>query len=151
MEVKVYDWERFERTQWWYITFVASFVLLIIASFVTGNISGIIVLFLMLWWYLLYSIISLKKVTIKIRDEWLKIWSKFFPWENFYGFALELDEQTESIKNIVFVTKNANMIHTLADEPDTIKQFVLNLNDKLQMLSDFEQWFAERLWRKLKI
>ncbi|UFX82644.1 hypothetical protein [Candidatus Absconditicoccus praedator] len=151
MEVKVYDGERFERTQWWYITFVASFVLLIIASFVTGNISGIIVLFLMLGGYLLYSIISLKKVTIKIRDEGLKIGSKFFPWENFYGFALELDEQTESIKNIVFVTKNANMIHTLADEPDTIKQFVLNLNDKLQMLSDFEQGFAERLGRKLKI
>ncbi len=151
MEIKAYDWEKFERTQWRYIIFVTSFVVLIFLSFITANITGVILLFLMMWWYLLYSIISLRKISIKLKDEGLKVWDKFIPWDSIYGFALEIDEQTERIKNIVFVTKKAIMIHTLSDEAENIKEFVLNLNDKTNMLSDFEQGFSERLFRRLKI
>jgi hypothetical protein len=51
---------------------------------------------------------------LSILDEGLKLGSKLFLWDNnLSGFSLELDRDTEKIKNIIISTASDNYIHTI--------------------------------------
>lgn len=106
-------------------------------------------MFLLLWWYLIVSIN--KKITLKIEDEGLKIWDKLYPWNELYGFVLEIDSWNQQLKNIVLFRGKDKMIYTFIDESENIKEFIQNLYDYIPMYSEFEQSFVDRLSRTMKL
>ena len=150
MQVKVYDGEYFERWPWWYIIFVTVVAFVIIVSIIVGNIVGVFLIFLLLWWYLLLWLI-LKKTTLKIADEGLKIWDKLYSWNDLQWFVLEIDEWNQELKNIVILRGNGKMIYTFTDDSETIKGFVQNLYDYIPMYSNYNQSFTDKLARTLKL
>ncbi len=151
MEVKVYDWEMFDRGKRWYVVFVSVFVFIILLSLLTKNLVGAILLFFFLWGYIIYSLTSSKIINLMISDEGLKIWGKIYPRSNIEGFVLEIDEKKQTLKNIVFLIWNNKLIHTFADEGWNIKTFVQNLYDYLPLVGDYQQWFLDRISRVLKL
>lgn len=151
MEINLYDWEKFERTKVRYISFVTLYVFFILISLLSWNITWVILLFLFLGWYMFFNLLWKNNIKAKIFDEWLKIWNKFIAWSNVHWFVLELDDNTNLIKNIVFLVNNTKLVHTLNDDNEKIKEFILNLNDKCEMLSYYDQTFVDKIIRKLKI
>lgn len=152
MQVRVYDWEYFDRGKLWYISFVTFIAFFMIISLIIQNFSWIVVLFLLLWWYILLHLLpAWKKINLAIAEEWLKIWWTFHPWSKLTGFVLEIDINTQSIKNIVLLMWNFRSIHTFADDAENIKPFILALWDIVPMLDWYEQTFVDKLVRKLKI
>lgn len=151
MQVLVYNWEIFQRGRWWYIWFATFFVFMILISILFKNIVWALLLFLFVWWYLVYSLNATQKIKISVDDSWLKIWNKNYPFWEIEGFVLELDSDTQKVKNIVFLIKSLKLIHTLADEPENIKQFVLELSWYVDMLSDYPQGLLDRLVRRFKL
>ncbi|MBS8121685.1 hypothetical protein [Candidatus Vampirococcus lugosii] len=151
MEINLYDGEKFERTKVRYISFVTLYVFFILISLLSGNITGVILLFLFLGGYMFFNLLGKNNIKAKIFDEGLKIGNKFIAWSNVHGFVLELDDNTNLIKNIVFLVNNTKLVHTLNDDNEKIKEFILNLNDKCEMLSYYDQTFVDKIIRKLKI
>ena len=151
MEIKVFDWEKFERSKIWYVSFISFFVFFILLSIFFNNISWVFLLLLMLWWYLLFSLRSDKIIRLWIYDDWLKIGQKLYSWSDCVWFALEMNDSNQKINNIVIIMKRDKSINTFSDSPENIKEFILKLSDNLDMLSDYEQTFVEKLSRKLKI
>lgn len=151
MEIYVYNWELHERGKWWYIIFITFFAFMIIVSLFTKNFVWAILLFLLLGGYILFWLTSLQKLRISIASEWLKLWDKFFPWNSVNWFLLEIDNQTQTLKNIVFIIWNIKYIHTLNDDSEKIKEFILTLSEYAPLLSDYEQTFIEKLSRRLKL
>ncbi len=151
MEVRLYDWERFDRTKTWYISFISFYIFFIFLSLIYQNITWVLLLLLFLGGYLFFSLVSMKKIKAIIKEEWLQLWQKFFSWNDIAWFALEVDEESQRIKNIVFLINNNKLIHTFDDEAENIKSFVMNLSDKAEMLSDYHQTFLDKLVRTLKL
>ncbi len=152
MEIKVYDWEQYNRTKQRYIGFVFFIAFMILISFLIGNISWVVLLFLFLWGYLIFSILqSQKVVTLKQMDEWLMIGEKFIPRTKIHWFLLEMDPETQLMKNIVIVTSEKKYIHTLNDDKDKIKDFVMKLSDRIEMLSDHQQSLMDKIVRYFKL
>lgn len=151
MELKVYDWEKFEKTKNWYVVFFAVIIVVIIWSIIIKNLVWAVFLFFLLWLYILMSLTWHSVITLKISDEWMYIWNRFHSWWLINGFVLEADETTQSLKNIVFLMWTNKYIHTFADDPDKIKSFVLELDKNIELLSWFNETSLEKLIRRLKI
>lgn len=151
MELKVYNWEKFERWRTWYISFGIFFSFMIIASIFSDNMVWAVLLFLLLGGYLIFSLTATQKINLVISDEWLKIWDKLYPWGEISWYVIEIDEKEQTLKNIIFLIWNNVMIHTFSDWSDNIKEFILRLDDLVTRFSSFNQTFLERLWRRLKL
>jgi hypothetical protein len=50
------------------------------------------------------------------------------------GYVLEVDRNTQLIKNIVFLFPSYHIIHSFDDDKEKIKSFILALNDYLPMV-----------------
>lgn len=151
MEINVFDWEQFERWKRWYIWFISFFSIIIFLSLISKNIEWAIIIFFILWWYTIFWLVSLKQIKILLTDEWLLIWKKIFPWSSLNWFAIDLDEKTLFIKNLIILNWNTKLIHTLNDNNDSIKQFILALSERIPLVGELENTFFERLIRKLKL
>ncbi len=93
-----------------------------------------------------------QKIKISILNEWLKLWEKLYSWNSIEWFMLELDPKESIIKNIVFIIGTNKAIHTIVDEWEKIKTFILKLEEIwIPLFSDINQTFIEKLIRKLKL
>lgn len=151
MEIVVYNWEKFDKTRVWYIIFWIFFSFMIVISALVKNFMWVIVLFMLVGWYLVFSIIITKKILIKITDEWLVIDTRLYPYSEIWWYVLEVNEKQKKLVNIVFIIKNQTHIHTFADSPENIKEFIMQFDKIVTRFSSFEQPFIERLSRKLKL
>lgn len=151
MEITVYEGELHKRSKRWYINFASIFIFLIVVTLFTLDFVWAIILFLLVWAYMMVGLKSTQKIKIKQMDEWLKIWTRLYPWAELSWFVIEIDKDTEKIKNIIFIRWNNHYIHTLADQPEKIKDFVMNLNNKIPMVSDYPKDFLEKMQRTLKL
>lgn len=151
MELKVYNWEKFEREKLRYIVFSSVFIIIFILSAFYKNIVWIILMFFLLGAYIYYGIINIQETKIKISENGLLIWEKIFPLNNLVGYCIELEPKKQIIKNIVFVSPKWHNIYTINDEEKNIKEFLENINQILPMLSDFPQTFREKVSRKMKL
>lgn len=154
MTLKVYNSEKFERTKWRYIIFVALFVITIVVSFFAKNIWWWILMFFLLWAYIYYWLIDSHEITIKITESWIMT-QHFIPWTQLSWFCLELELDKEKnikrVKNIVFVTPKAHYIHTISDTEEQLSLFVKELNQYTQMLEDYPLTSREKFMRKIKL
>lgn len=151
MEVLVYNSEKFERSRGWFIWFWIFFSFMIVMSILYDNWIWAVILFMLIWGYLIFSIILMKKVIMKITSEWLIIENKLYPFAEIWGYIIEIDDKNQILKNIVLLIWNRPYIHTFADSWENIKEFILQLDDYVTRYSQFEQPFIERLTRKLKL
>jgi len=81
----------------------------------------------------------------------LSLGSRNYPWNMLTGYVLEIDRDTQIIKNIVFLFPKTHVIHSFDDNKENIKSFILELNDYLPMIGDYEQTFLQRFVRKIKL
>jgi len=151
MELKVFNWEKFERDKIRYIVFSSIFILIFILSAFYRNIVWIILMFFLLWAYIYYGIINVIETTITISDNWLLVWTKVIPRTNLVWYCIELELKKQEIKNIVFVGQRWHNIYTINDNEENIKNFLESLNQMLPILADFPQNFREKIIRKMKL
>lgn len=151
MELKVFNWEKFERDKVRYIVFASIFILIFILSAFYKNIVWIILMFFLLGAYIYYGIININETTITISENWLLVWTKVIPWNNLVWYCIELEIKKKTIKNIVLVHQRWHSIYTINDSEENIKMFLETLNQTLPILSDFPQTFREKIIRKIKL
>ncbi len=151
MELKVYNWEKFEREKLRYIVFSSVFIIIFILSAFYKNIVWIVLMFFLLGAYIYYGIINIQETKIKISENGLLIWEKILPWSNLIGYCIELEPKKQIIKNIVFLSQKWHNIYTIDDDEKNIKEFLKNINEILPMLPDFQQTFREKVSRKMKL
>lgn len=151
MELKVFNWEKFERNKTRYIIFASIFILIFVLSAFYKNIVWIILMFFLLGAYIYYCIININETTITISENWLLVWTKVIPWTNLVWYCIELEIKKKTIKNIVLVHQRWHSIYTINDNEENIKVFLETLNQTLPILSDFPQTFREKIIRKIKL
>lgn len=151
MEIKAYNSEKFNRNNRWYVWFSSAMAAIVILSILNDNIPWAVLLFFLLWGYFYYSISNNQLIKISIDKQWLIVGTKTYSRNNLSGYALEIDPKTQKIKNIVFITGKQHSIHTIGDNDQNTKNFIVSLNDYLPMVWEYEQSFLEKLARKLKL
>ncbi len=151
MQVVVHNSEIYERTTVRYVLFAGFFCSLIILSIIYQNYVGAIVTCLLLWWYLFFSISNAQPIPISLYNTHLQIWAKSHPRSSIQWFKIEVKDKEHNINNILFVIQGKNHIHTFKDEPQNIKDFVVELSDYIPMLHTVPDSAMNQLARSLKI
>ncbi len=54
MELKVYDWEKFDRSKNWFLIFSLVILLVVVLSILSSNIVWWIFVFIVAWGYIFY-------------------------------------------------------------------------------------------------
>lgn len=145
MQIKAYGSEKFEKNTWWYIVFSVVFASIFLLSILNKNFVGVVLLFFLLGAYFYYAVTGSQVITITIDKNSLLVGDKVFPRNVLTGYAIEIDPKTQTIKNLVFVTRNSHSIHTIHDSKEHVRDFVLSLNDYIPMLGDYNQGFLEKM------
>lgn len=152
MELKVYNWEHFERGKVWYLIFAFVILLVVILSILSNNIIGWVFVLLVAGWYLFY----LTKVNDTIKmvtwKKALQIAKAVYPWETLTGFVLEYHTEKKKIHNIVIIDdKKIPRIYTINDSEENLEKFVNELNGYVPLLDTYEQSTFDKMMRKIKL
>lgn len=112
-----------------------------------GGLSVLFIFLVIIVWYVISYLISLKKTTIKIEDNFLLIWDKPISFDKIIGFNVELDNKGK-FKNFVLSTIDSELPlkYTIDDTSENVKQFVSNLLDKGLSLYD---WYENNRFYKI--
>lgn len=151
MELNIYSAEKFERGKWWYVILAFIMIIVIIACVYYKNLTWIILMFLVLWWYIYVWLINLKEIKLTIKDDWLVLWDKLVPWTNLTWYAIEISKDTQEIKNIVLLSEKNHSIHTIIDSKENIEWFLTQLDNFLPMVWEYHQTAREKFGRFLKL
>lgn len=107
-------------------------------------------MFVLLWWYI-YVWLNLKEISLTITEEWLVVWEQIVPWAKMTWYVIEINKETQEIKNIVLLYEKSHSIYTIMDTPDHIKNFLSQLDNYLPMTWEYQQTRLEKLARILKL
>lgn len=151
MTLRVYNGERFERNKRRYVFFALVLIIIIGLSLWKQNIIGVIVLFFILGAYFYYSIISNQIVSLKIDKEHLTMNNKIYLRGSFKAYCIEVEKRTQQIKNLVLITERWHVIYTINDKKEHIKDFLVEINNHLPLVSEYNQSSLEKLARILKL
>ncbi len=106
---------------------------------------------LVLWWYIFLNLTQNKIISIQLTEDGIIIDNKLYPYENFEGFSIEIDENN-NYKNLILL-KNSNpsifTIHT--KDKEFLQSFVSFLSSKIPFVTDFDIGFVNKFLRFLKI
>ena len=152
MELKVYDWEKFERSKSWFLIFAFVILLVVILSVLSDNIT---------WWVLVLLVAGCYIYIITKTDNTIKMitWKKAlqigkitFPWESLNWFVLEYHTEKKKIHNIVIIDdKKGYKIYTIKDTEKNLQSFVEDMNNYIPMLDKYEQTTLDKFIRKIKL
>ena len=151
MNLKVYNGEKFERNKLRYIIFSSVFIVSIVLSLINQNIVWAIVLFFILGAYFYYSILSNQIISIHSENEYLVINQKSYGRSDFTSHTIEVDKQSQKIKNIIFITTKWYVIYTICDSDENVKKFSQNIDQHLPLVGTFDQSILEKIIRLLKL
>ena len=152
MELKVYNWERFERSKLWYFIVALIILAVVILSICASNIGWGILVLVFAGWYFFYSAKFNTEIQMKIWKNALQIGQSTFARNTFYGFVLEYHTEKKVIHNIVLLEENKTpRIYTITDSQKNLEKFVDELTDYLPMLDKYDQSFADKFIRKIKL
>lgn len=151
MELNVYSAENFERSKWRYVILAFIMIIVIVACVFYKNLTWIILMFLLLWWYIYLWLINLKEIKLTITENWLVLWDKLVPWTRLTWYVIEINKDTQEIKNIVLLSEKNHSIHTIIDSKENIEWFLTQLNDYIPMVWEYHQTAREKLARFLKL
>jgi len=152
MELKVYDWEYFERSKYWFLKFAFVILLVVILSILWNNITWWVFLLLLAGGYIFYITKSNDTIKMITWKNALQIKKTTFPYEKLSWFVLEYHTEKKKIHNIVIIDdkKHAD-IYTIKDTQKNLENFVNELNEHIPMLDKYEQSTTDKLIRKLKL
>ena len=151
MELNVYSAEKFERNKWRYIILAFVMAVVVFVCVYYKNRGWIIFMFLILWWYIYMCLINIKEIKLKISDEGLILWDKLIPWTILTWYVIEINKHDQQIKNIVLLSEKQHSIHTISDSIENIKKFLVQLDEYIPMVWEYEQTNLEKLSRILKL
>jgi len=152
MELKVYDWEYFERGKTWYIVFAFVILAVVVLSVLSSNLPWWVIVLLFAAGYLYFSLRSNKTVSIIIWKKVLQIWKVIYQWNELRWFVLEYHTKKKKIHNIVIIdNKNNPKIYTIKDSDENLEDFINELNNYIPMLEKFDQSGLDRFLRRLKL
>jgi hypothetical protein len=151
MELNVYNTEKFERGKRRYVILAFVMALVIIICIYYTNWTGIILMFMILWWYIYLWLIKVEEIKMKITDEWLIVWDKLIPRTTLTWYVIEINKDDQQIKNIVLLSEKSYLIHTISDSVDNIKSFLTQLDNYIPMVWEYNQTRWEKLARVLKL
>lgn len=152
MELRVYNGEHFERTNTRFIVFGVSLLVIIALSVWRMNFFGAIVLFLVAWGYVLFSLTKNKIISLIVRDSWLAIDTRLRIWDSLESFAMEADPTTRAIKNIVVMQKKWDiMIFSVSDTDENIEAFIDALQIHLPLIQMPPLSTIDKIIRRLKL
>lgn len=152
MELKVYDWENFERSKKRFLIFALFILLFVILSILSNNIIWWIFLLIIAWGYIYYITKTNDTTKMITWKKALQIWKTTFPYESLSGFVLEYHTKKEKIHNIVIIdNKKIPRIYTIKDTEKNLQNFVNELNEYIPMLDNYEQTTMDKFIRKLKL
>ena len=152
MEIRVYNWEHFERTKWWFIAFAVSLAVIIWASIFFANLFWSIILFLFTWAYILFSLTKNKHISLGIRDSGLAVDARLWPWQSLDSFVVEVDTKSQEWKNIIIVMKNNDhMVFSFDDEHEAKKSFITQLQTYISLVESYPQNAMDKLARKMQL
>ncbi len=152
MELKVYDWEYFERSKTRYIIFAFVILLVAVLSIMYNNIGWWVIVLFFTAGYLYFSLKSNKTVKMIIWKKVLEIWKTIYPWETLRWFVLEYHVKKKKIHNIVILdNKGRPSIYTINDTAKNIENFVNELNVYIPMLESYPQSSLDKFVRRIKL
>ncbi len=151
MQLNIYNSEKFNRNKFRYVAFSTIIVSIFVLSILHDNIVGAILLFFVLGGYFYYSVRNNQTTKASITKQGLIIGTATYPRNELSGYVLEVDTKQQKIKNIVFITQRTHTIHTINDEKENIKNFIVILDEHLPMLGEYNQSFLEKLTRKFQL
>lgn len=152
MELKVYNWEHFERGKVWYLVFAAVILLVVVLSILSNNIIWWVFVLLVAGGYIFYLTKVNDTITMTTWKKALQIAKAVFPWETLSGFVLEYHTEQKKIHNIVILDdKKIPRIYTINDSEKKLKDFVNELNDYIPMLDNYNQSTFDKFMRKIKL
>jgi hypothetical protein len=151
MELNVYNVEKFERGKWWYVIFAFIMVLVIAICIYYTNWTGIVLMFLILWWYIYYWLINVYEIKMKITDEWLLVGEKLIPWTTLTWYSLEINKSDQQIRNIILISEKHHSIYTISDTIENIKSFLTELDNYVEIVWEYDQTKWDKLARILKL
>ena len=152
MELKVYDWEKFERWKTWYFVFAIVVLLVIVVSILSNNIFWWVLVLLIVSWYIYYLTKTNNTITMVVWKNSLQIDGKPYPWVNLQWFVLEYHTEKEKIHNIVIIWSNKeSRIYTINDTEKNLENFLNDLNWYLPMLDNYDQSSFDKFLRKIKL
>lgn len=151
MELKVYNSEKFERSKWRFVLLALVIILVLWLCVYYKNWTWFILIFIILWWYIYLWLLNVKEISLKITEEWLILWGKIIPWNTLTWYVIEINKDTQEIKNIVLLSNKTHSIHTISDSVDNIKNFLMQLDNYIPMVWEYSQTPWERLERILKL
>lgn len=152
MEVQVYNWEHFKRTIWRFAWFGVIIAIVIVLSLWHMNFFGAIVLFLVAWGYILFSLTKNKIIPLGIREGWVSVEARLRTRASLEGFAVEYDTKTREIKNILFSQQKGDvMIFTFADTQENIEAFIENLQKNIPLQASAELSSVDKVLRRFKL
>lgn len=151
MTLHTYNGEKFERNKRWYILFASVLIIIIGLSLWKQNIIGVVILFFILGAYFYYSIISNQIITLKIEKNQLIIDKKAYMRTNFKAYCIEVEKKTQQIRNLVLITDRWHVIYTIHDKKEQIKNFLVEINNNIPLVSEYNQSSLEKLARILKL
>lgn len=114
----------------------------------------------------MFWLTSNKKVDMVATNEGLKVWGKFYPWWSIDWFVLEtaplkdmpnpddyigVEQNDYVLKNIVILQWSNKLIHTFADENESIKEFLMIIQEAIPMIEDYNKSFVDKIVRLLKL
>ena len=144
MELKVYNWERFDRSKTWFFIFAFVILLVVILSILSSNI--------LVWAYVFYNTKTNNTVKMIIWEKALQIWKTVLPYESLTWFVLEYHTEKKKIHNIVIIeNKQTPRIYTIKDTGKNLENFVNELNEYTPILEKYEQSAMDKFIRKLKL
>jgi len=152
MELKVYNWERFERSKTWYLVFAFIILLVVVLSILIKNITWWVLVLLIAWGYMFYITKTNDIIKMVTWKQALQIWKTTFPYESLAWFVLEYHTKKKKIHNIVIVDNKKHYdIYTIKDTEKNLQNFVNDLNEYVPILDNYEQSAMDRFIRKLKL
>ena len=151
MELNIYSNEKFERSKWRYVILAFVMAIVIIVCIFYKNITWIILMFLVLWWYIYAWLINLKELKLKITENWLLLWDKLIPWTRLTWYVIEINKDTQEIKNIVLLSEKNHSIHTINDSRENLEWFLTQLDNFLPMVWEYHQTTWDKVARFLKL
>lgn len=151
MSVSVYNGEKFQRNNLWYVIFAVIFASVFVLSLLNNNVAWAILIFFLLGGYFYYSSINNQIITITLDRIHISIGAKNYPRNSFVWYAVEIHPKTQEIQNVVFITTKGHMIYTFEDSLEHIRSFLLDLDWYLPMLGEYNQTSLEKFSRKMKL
>lgn len=157
-QITVYNGEHIDRGPIWYVLTLSFMIFLVLYSFFQGSlmwwISVAFIFLVIVVWYVISYLTSMKKIKIQLNDWFLVVWDKTYSFDKILWINAEFDNAGK-IKTFIITTSDNPTFplrFTVADDEENIKNFITKaLESGLQLYDWYEKDKFYKIVRALKL